>query len=241
MEQLIHMTATYSNALLVAILPHVSDCAKKLDLSIIRPATVEHVQRFAPNPYKGHFSGAVWLTNGYWFHFDEGGYVDSFRVPKNFFYELEYALEHLTNYMGQTRMTTNEIVAFARKKLLNLGYPPEITHADTMPEWDGPSDLNSGGHIPYCKLRWAPVKDEDAPDYSEVKVLINTQEKTLLGFYLDFARTNRSKIGTPLKLDVETELESDFRKRTGVKLFIRSNAPPAMIQNKVSGEPKDKD
>lgn len=106
MEQLIHITATYSNTLLVAILPYVSDCAKKLELPIVQPVTVEQVARFRPSPYKGHMTGAVWLTNGYWFAFTER-YVDSFRAPKNWFYELDYALEHITSYMGQTSMTTN--------------------------------------------------------------------------------------------------------------------------------------
>jgi len=85
MEQLIHITATYSNALLVAILPHVSDFSKKLELPIPQPITVAQVRRFNLNPYNGHLSGSVVLTNRYWFAFDEGGYVVSFRSPDNFF------------------------------------------------------------------------------------------------------------------------------------------------------------
>lgn len=239
MEQLIHITATYSNALLVAILPHISDFAKKLDLPIVQPVGIEQVRKFMPNPYRGHSSGAVWLTNNYWFHFDEGGYVDSFRVPKNMFYEAEYALEHIEEYVGETRMTTNEIVALARESLLKLGYGPELTHADTTPEMEGPSTLNDGRHIPYCKVTWAPVKDLDSDGYSEVKVLINTQEKTLLGLYLGFARTNRNKIGTPLKVDVEPELESEFRKRTKANLFVRTNAPPRLPSGRTQAPVED--
>lgn len=225
MEQLLHITATYSNALLVAILPHISDFTKKLDLPIAQPVTAEQVRRFMPNPYKGHLSGAVWLTNGYWFHFDEGGYTDGFRSPTNWFYELEYALEHLAEYEGQTRMTTNEIVALARATLLKLGYPPEVTRADTTPKLQGPSDLKRGGHIPYCKVTWAADRDRDPAGWSEVEVLINTQEKSLIGLYLSFTRTNRMKFGTPLKVDVEPELGSDYRKRIRGTMFIRTNAP----------------
>jgi len=123
MEQLIHMTATYSNALLVAILPHVSDFAKKLDLPVIQPITTEQVARFAPNRYKGHVGGGIWLTNGYWFLFTQRC-VDSFRSPANWFFEQDPAANS-KDYLGQTRMTTNEIVAFAREALLKLGYPPK--------------------------------------------------------------------------------------------------------------------
>jgi hypothetical protein len=240
MMELIHMTATYSNAVLVAILPHISDFAKKLDLPITQPITTEQVARFAPSPYKGRVEGALWLTNGYWFMFRSAGYVDSFRTPDDVFYDLEYVMEHLTNYMGQTRMTTNEIIALARVTLLKLGYKPDITHADGMPEMQGPFDLKEGGHMPYCKLWWEPVKDFDSDGYSRIQMEINTREKRVVGFYLDFARTNRSKIGTPLKVDVEPELESEFRKRTGVKLFVRTNAPPRVpfVQtNRTSASP----
>jgi len=157
--ELLHITATYSNALLVAILPHVTDFAKKLELPISTPVETSAVTRFVPSPYKGRVEGGIWLTNSYWFHFSFLGYMDGFRRPKNWFYEGEYALDHIEEYVGETRMTTNEIVAFARESLLKLGYGPELTHADTTPEMEGPSTLNDGRHIPYCKVTWAPVKD----------------------------------------------------------------------------------
>ena len=37
---LIHITSAYSNAVLVAIMPHVNDFAKKMDLPIPLPITV---------------------------------------------------------------------------------------------------------------------------------------------------------------------------------------------------------
>ena len=63
--ELIHMTTTYSNALLVAILPYVSDFAVKLDLPIAKPVTLQQVQKFSPSPYRERAEGAVWLTNGW--------------------------------------------------------------------------------------------------------------------------------------------------------------------------------
>ena len=226
MEQLIHITAMYSNAVLVAILPHVSDFAKTLDLSIVQNVTIEQVVRFGPSPYKGHIAGALWLTNGYWFAFSPHGYVDSFRSPRNWFTAQDDAVDNLTNYMGQTRMSTNEIVAFARNTLIKLGHNPDVTHADSTPELQGPSDLKQGGHIPYCRVAWR--FDENSDGYRDVHVDINTQEKIVVGLSLLFAQTN--KVGTPLTIDVEPELESEYRKRIQGTMFIRTNALPRLSQ-----------
>jgi hypothetical protein len=234
MEQLIHMTATYSNALLVAILPYVSDFAKKLDLPIAQPVTVDHVIRFNPIPYKGHLSGTLILTNHYWLSFDPGGFVEGFRSPDNWFFEQDPA-RNLSNYLGQTRMTTNEILAFAREKLLSLGYRPSVTHADTEPEISGPYNLDRGGHVPYCRITWKPIEDFDSDGYSEARIDINTLNKRVVGLHLFFARTNR--VASPLKLNIEPELESDYQKRTGVKLFIRSNAPPRIPVTQTNRSP----
>jgi hypothetical protein len=57
-----------------------------------------------------------------------------------------------------------------------------------------------------------------------VHIDINTQEKTIVGINMMFARTNN--IGTLLKVDIEPELEADFRKRTKVNLFFRTNVLP---------------
>jgi hypothetical protein len=232
MEQLIHITATYSNALLVAILPHISNFAKKLDLPISQPITADQVIRFNPNPYKGHLSGSVVLTNRYWFVFDQGGFVQSFRSPDDFFFDNDALGDNLTNFLGHTRMTTNEMVALARETLLKLGYNPEITRADTLPELQLPFDLKQGGQIPYCMVTWCPIKDF-SESYSKVHVEINTQNKSIVGLYVLFARTNN--YGMPLKIGVEPELESDYRKRTGVKMFLRTNAPPHLPQAKPPG------
>jgi hypothetical protein len=221
MEELIHMTATYSNALFVAILPHVSDFGKKLELPVPQPITTSSVSRFNPNPYKGHLAGTVVLTNRYWFWYDQKGYVEGFTTPSNIFTAQEEFLENVENYAGQTRMTTNEIIAFARETLLKLGYTPEISRAGTAPELQGPRDMKQGGHIPYCRVAW---RFEHPRDFSDVHLDINTQDKTLVGLYLGFARTN--KIGTPLKLDVEPESESEYRRRIQGTMFARSNAPP---------------
>ncbi len=61
MMELVHMTATYSNAMLVAILPQVSDFSKKLDLPIPQPITAAQVQNFKPFPYMDFIGGGLIL------------------------------------------------------------------------------------------------------------------------------------------------------------------------------------
>lgn len=224
--ELVHMTATYSNAVLVAILPHISDFAKKLDLPIQQTITAGQVLRCNPNPYKGRIGGPVVLTNHYWFLFDYRGYVVSFTSPTNWFSGDEDIVDNPQHYTGKTQMTTNQIVALAQATLLKLGYPPELTHADTTPGIQGPYELNQGGHVPYCRVEWCPIEDRDSDGYSRVRVEINTQQKSVVGLYLGFARTN--KIGTPVKIGVEPETQSEFRQRTKATLYFNTNAPPRL-------------
>jgi len=227
MEQLIHITATYSNALLVAIMPHVSEVARRLDLPIAQPITASQVLKFNPSPYKGHLEGSVVLTNNYWFMFNKDGFVDSFRAPTNWFYAGDDVVDHPERYAGTSRMTTNEIVAFARDALMKLGYPPELTHSDLAPELRGPSVLNSGLHVCYSRVEWKPVQNVDSSAYTDVRVEINTDEKRVVGMYLFF---NTNRVGTPLKLDVEPETQQEFMQHSRAVPFVRTNAPRLLEQ-----------
>ena len=220
--ELIHMTATYSNAVLFAIMPHVSEFAKKLDLPIPQPITAAQVLKSTPCPYKGRVEASIVLNNHYWFLFDHRGYLASFTSPTNWFSGDEDIVEHTDRYTGKTLMTTNEIVAFARATLLKLGYGAKVTHADTEPEIQGPFELKQGGHVPYCRVLWEPIK-ELGEGYTKVRVEINTQDKAVVGLYLEFAKTN--KVATPLQLDFEPETLEHFKQRTKANLFIRPNAP----------------
>src|SRR6185312_4821041 len=123
--ELIHMTATYSNALLVAIMPHVSDFSKKLELPIPQPVTPAMVREFRPSPYKEFIGGAVILTNGDWFTFNNGA-VDGYRSPDNAFKD-DAPAENWPKYAyGKDNMTTNDCLALARESLTKIGYKPEL-------------------------------------------------------------------------------------------------------------------
>jgi hypothetical protein len=226
MIEIIEITAAYSNAVLVAILPQISDFSKKLDLPIKQPIPISEVAQFRPSPYKGRIEGPLWLNSGYWFMFDHRGYVQGFRSPKNFFTAQEDAVENVQKYLGHTRMSTNEIVALARKTLHKLGYKSELTYANREPELQGPSDLNQGGHVPYARVRW---RVEEGNTYNDVYVDINTEDKSIVGLYLGF--TKDKQVGTPLKINVEPEVKSGKRKSIG-DMYVRTNAPshPSVVK-----------
>src|SRR5437879_1330548 len=84
MLELFQITAQYSNAVLVAIMPYVADFAKRLDLPLAQPVTVAQVASFRCSPRSDHFGGRVTLTNGYEFSFDRGR-ISQYRSPKSYF------------------------------------------------------------------------------------------------------------------------------------------------------------
>jgi len=150
----VHMTVAYSNAVLVAILPHFSDYSKKLGLPISQPITAAQVQEFRPSPIKDFIGGGLMLTNGYWFAFNNG-YVIGFRSPDNAFADQDPAANWPKYAYGKDNMTTNDAVALAREALTKLGYTPELLGCDAPPEWlHGPNDTKDGHHVPHCQIGW---------------------------------------------------------------------------------------
>ena len=242
---LIHMTVAYSNAVLVAVLPHISEFAEKLDLLIQQPITTNQVKWSNPSPYKGFIADGILLTNHYSFVFHWQGYdgerglIDLFRAPTNWFFEQEFTDESLIKYFGQDHMSTNEVVAMARETLLKLGYKPEFTHAYQTPELEGPYDFHKeghvGGHVPYCSVTWAWPKTDELRDLNQIRIEINMDLKTLVGLSVSLSPTNdfHDLSRTPkLPADLVPELESDYQKRMkeSGKMFINTNAPPRFPQ-----------
>ena len=229
---LLHITAAYSNAVLVAVLPHVSDCAKQLDLPIAQPITIEQVARFNTSPYADNVGGGLLLTNHYWFVFSSG-YVDSFRSPDDWF--INQSLEGVERFAGKDNMTTNVAIEFARSSFSKLGYTPETFHVNEQPtSLEVPSDSKKIGHIPYCRIIWespeATTRQERLNSYT-VKFDIDMQRKLVVGMFLsgtNFWRPNP-------KIDVQPELESDYRKRIQSHtnfpvLNINTGKPPNILR-----------
>lgn len=233
--ELIHLTAQYSNAVLVAVLPYVTEFSAKLDLPVERPVTAKQVIWSRPSPYKDYVKVGLILSGHSWFTVDPRGFVDGFRAPTNWIFEQEFTDESIRQYLGHDHMTTNEVISMARDTLVKLGYKPELTHSYEVPTLEGPYDLHRkeiAGHVPYCRVIWEWPKTDNGVDLNYIKIEINMQTKTLVGMTILFSRTNNLSF-TPVKADVVPELETDYQKRMKAsrgKMFIDTNAPPRFPQ-----------
>ena len=225
--QFIHVTVAYSNAVLVAVLPHVTDFAKKLDLPIPTPVTASEVARFNVDPIQGHVGGGLWLTNGYHFIF-QSGIVDSFNVISNNPWRTDDPATDWPHYVGNINMTTNDAIEFARAELVKLGYDLAMLHCDVEPtSFEGGCNLNFGP-FPYCQIKWReePTTIEDKTNSAFVTVQINMQDKALLGLTV-----MSMNIWQPEPIvDVVPELEKDYRKRTQPRMYFNTNAPRTLQQ-----------
>jgi hypothetical protein len=183
------MTAAYSNAVLVAILPHCTDVAKKLELPIPTPIVQSQVRHFFCDPRAGEVGGYMVLTNGYEFWFQRG-YVNGMSSPWNVFRLQDPDL--LPRFYGPLRMNEKEAVALARKTLKKLGYTNSVI--DTMePEvqLESPREsfaVNQG--VPQYRIIW---HDPDRTDLDIAELDVNANVKHVDAFQLYskiFWRTN---------------------------------------------------
>ena len=223
------MTATYSNAMLVAILPQISDFASKLDLPMPQPVTAAQVREFRPSNIKDFIGGGLILTNGYWFASDHGC-VCGFRSTDNIFHDDDPANSWPKYAYGEDNMTTNDAVVLARDALSKLGYKPELLGCDGPPRrFTGPYDMKDGHHVPHCQMRWERYSEtktrEEQVGNDCVTIEINMAKKAITGLTI----ASRKIWQTTPKLGVEPILEKDFKKqRIGGTMFIRTNAPASL-------------
>lgn len=215
---LIHLTANYSNAVLVAILPHISDCAKKLDLPVPQPLDFVQVSSFKPMPYLGDIGGTVVLTNQYSFFFSSG-YVNSFHSPNDWFANTNddwTDVKYFKRYLGKDNMTTNEAIDLARDAFGKLGYKSEDFQLRRPPTWiQGSSDVERiGGHIPYCRTEWdspeSKIQSMLGLEFS-VQFDVDMQHRQIAGMSLSGRRFFRPNP----KVSVAPEIETDYQ-RVGV-------------------------
>jgi hypothetical protein len=218
-DKLIHMTVTYSNAVLMLVLTNVSDFAKKLDLPIPQPVTTAQVQKFFVDPIKGTVGGVLTLTNGDRFFYNQG-HINVFygHDIDPFPEDMDPAERHrlwVERFRGTMNMTTNEVIEFAREALRKLDYDPKTVQADGLPAqfsgpWTGDDYL-----VPHCTVDWKGGRNF-------ITIDVNAEKKQIYRISLAGPYFSRPEP----KLDVQPELESEYKKRTQGGMFIRTNAPP---------------
>ena len=148
--ELFQVTATYSNALLVAIMPHVSEFAKNLDLPIPQPVTMSQVERLNCFPRSDHVGGRLILTNGSAFVFDHGR-VESFESAETFFYLQDP--RQVPKFYGPVKITETQALQIAHDAIKKLGYTDAMLGADRQPEITRPKE-DRGHIIARYRIRW---------------------------------------------------------------------------------------
>jgi hypothetical protein len=159
--------AAYSNAVLVAIMPHISDFTKQLDLPIPQPVTIEQVRHFGCSPRADHVGGRVILTNDYSFSFDVGTVV-LYRAPKSY-----YSIQdpnRIPEFYGPVKIGEKDAVKIARGALKKLGYPESELHYDLSPKIKPPVK-NEGHYVARYLIQW---RDPNMPDTGKFGIPFNT-------------------------------------------------------------------
>ena len=229
---IIHITMAYSNALLVAVLPHVSDCAKQLDLPITQPITSSQVAHVGITPYQDQISCGVWLTNEYWFAFGNG-YLSSFHSPTDWLvnnYDNWADVAYFKRYLGKDNITTNEAIQLARDAFRKLGYKPDAFQLHRPPtRFQGPADVERiGGHIPFCRVEW------DSPESTVQSMLglnfsiqfdVDMQRKQIVGMNLSSRRFSRPEP----KVTVVPEIETNYQAAGAAGQLMRTFAREPVI------------
>jgi hypothetical protein len=212
MFDFIHMTIAYSNALLVAVLPHFSDYAAKLDLPVPQPIPLTAIRQVSMLPTKQPIVAVV-LTNGFIFQWSYEGYVGSVIAPHDWFCEQRPDI-NWAKYAGQDHMTVKEALVLARKTLVKLGFSLEATRSMEKPKTEGPDDT-CGVHIPYCQFTWEwPPEGEENKNYdlSWVQMSVNLETKKVLTIRVIVQDTKKLKL-EPLNIGIVPELEREYRTR----------------------------
>ncbi len=182
--QLVQMTATYSNAVLTAMLPHFTDVAQKLELPFPTPITQSEIAHYFCDPRAGEVGGWVCLTNGYQFWYQKG-HVQMFHSPRDYFILQDPDL--IPKLYGHLRMNPEEAVMLARQSLKKLGYTNDLLYT-TEPEVKlatPETSFASNQGVPQYKLIWHDPDLSFRRPFDELaEVDINAEVKHVNGFEL---------------------------------------------------------
>jgi len=148
--QIFEVTAAYSNAVLVAVMPYVADFAKRLELPIPQPITFSQVRQFKCSWRSDLVGGRVILTNGYEFGFLEGR-VDLYRNPRSY-YDLQDP-NLIPKFYGPVKLTQEQALQAAHRAIKKLGYTDALLSADRPPRVTPPPRVGKNYVPRYC-IRW---------------------------------------------------------------------------------------
>lgn len=190
MFEILQLTAQYSNAVLVAIMPYVADFAKRLELPIPQPVVISQVKQFNCSPRSDLIGGLVTLTNGYEFAFLHGR-VEMYRNPRSF-YELQNP-DLVPQFFGPVNLNEKDALRAAREAIKKLGYTESVIFANRKPLLTSPQKFGKK-YVPRYRLRWTdPTRGDpkDPPPSVEFEVDATTgQIQTMYLFNSDTWRAD---------------------------------------------------
>jgi hypothetical protein len=218
------ITAAYSNAMLVAVLPHVADFAKKLDLPTPQPITMAEVATFACFNRSDHIGGRVVLTNGCEFVFDHGR-IQRFDSPHSFFYLQDPSL--IPKFYGSVKLSKEQALQIARTAIRKLGYTEAALFADNSPEIVPPKK-DGTNYIARYRFRWRdPTRGSD-PDQPALSIDFEIDSTMGRIWMLDIPNPNT--FAADLKLGVSPQVINRFGDDSGIPVGPGRKVTP------VSGE-----
>ncbi|TAL00732.1 MAG: hypothetical protein EPO07_09310 [Verrucomicrobia bacterium] len=147
--EMVRVTAEYSNAVLVAMLPYISDVSQKLDLPLLRPVTAEHVVHCSIMPQR-KLGVEIGIRGGWVFAFSRG-YVDTIQGPKEFFAIQD--LDKVPEFYGEVKMSKAEAIQLGRDTLKKLGIPLESVFAEQEPRVTEPIKVGTNT-VPHYRIEW---------------------------------------------------------------------------------------
>jgi len=185
---LIHVTAEFSNAVLVAMLPYVSDVAKKLELPVPQPVTQQQVVGCGVLPFfyrDGEMAGCGVRIKGGWAFGFHWGYLDHFETPHSYFHLQDPG--EIPKFVGTVRMTKDEAVQMARATLKKLGISLESVFAEQEPRVTSPPKTRTG-IVPHYRIKWInPRIGSDAQSgEASVDIEVNADAKRVEYIYIAF-------------------------------------------------------
>ena len=204
--QLIQVTAQFSNAVLVALMPYFSDAAQKLDLPVPHPITMRDVVGAGVSPFRypnGDIQGAGIEVQGKntrrrWCISYQFGYVKSVELRPSYFTIQDP--DDLTNCYGKIRMTKGEAVKMARDTITKLGIPLEDVFAEQEPHVKLPPTVDVTNTLPYYRIEWLDPYSGNTQWILELMQMSNESSEYILQSGLQPSNHPLPKIDVPTPL-----------------------------------------
>lgn len=156
--EIYQITAEYATAVVLAIMPFISDCSRALNLCDPCLVTTNQISSFGAKDRHG-VGGTVILQSGDYFDFEDG-HIELYDSGNSYF-TLQNP-EVSPRYFGVLRLDRAQAIQVAREFVEKLGYNLADVFMDQAPaKVEGPVKAK-GKLIPYYKLTWLDPRSTGA-------------------------------------------------------------------------------